>query len=131
LENVSEHDTSVTDWANAYDKVKDSPPKKGDFLTTSDGSLIRMEVVLRPGQEPVIYTRCQVPKVTGSKLGWFCLSMDNPPEVRGWKVILVTRSRNEFLRRKGMSNQYVGVPVLKVIGQSRSGNSLLAEVADW
>jgi len=118
-------------WAEKFDATLSVLPGEGAILEAYGGGTARLNIELNEGKEPFIYGRAYVPSIVGQPIGGWVLHDYDSKNTSGIKVILLPRARDEVLRRYGAPAGTVPVLSLRVVHLSRSGKSLLAEVAEW
>lgn len=123
-------DLAPQEWAEEYDLLHKNPPEEGDFLTTQDGSPIKVEIELIRDREPLVFARMFLPMTVGARLGWFCRSM-NDLDCHGWKCILMRHSKEELINRYGLGQRYIGVSCLRIIRKARTGQSYLVDISEF
>jgi hypothetical protein len=121
--------SSLADWSEKYQKVLDTPPDTGDILTPIEGNAILI-VEAQEGKPPFIYGKAYVPEIPDVEPRWYLQSTDQRTQ-HGWKVILMAKARAGLIKRIGLSGGTVTVKSLRIVKQSQSGKSLLAEVAEY
>ena len=90
----------------------------------------RLDVELVDGKPPFVYGRVYIPHIVGAPLGWFLQPFDSD-SAYGWKCILLPKAREEALRRLGITERRIPVKALKIVRYSRTGSSVLCEVAEY
>lgn len=128
---VENQDQGVQEWVKDYNECLENVPKPGDILKAfGDGKAV-IAVELREGAPPFMYGKVFVPEVLGAALGWYLQSEDNR-NFHGWKCILLPQARTELIRKLGLSTTgVVTVTSLRVVRVSKTGSSLLCEVAEY
>lgn len=121
---------STEKWAQAYQGLSDNPPEPGTVLRAYGGEDARLDLELVEGNPPFLYGRAFVPQIVGAELGWFLQPFDSD-SAYGWKCILMPKAREECLRRCGITNERIAIKALKVVRYSRTGSSILCEVAEY
>lgn len=116
-------------WVEGYKLLTSNPPKAGDLLRAKSGP-IKLEMKLESGSAPFIFTRAYVPPEVGGKLEWLAQGSQDGFQVFGWKLIMAPRAVSLIIRRLGI-HDFVEVEAVNVIRISRSGTSLIGEVAEW
>jgi len=129
---IASEDTQkkIEEWSKEYDTLIKTPPANGDYLVTCDGSKVKLDVIKVLHKSPFISTRAYVPEIIGQPLGWF-VTGENEIRTHGWRVILGTKSRDECIRRFGITPNQIFVRRLRVLRISFDGQSIVAEVSDW
>lgn len=118
-------------WKNDYKKAAEVPPAEGDILKAVGGEDARLTLELTEGKQPFVYARAHVPCIAGQPVcGWVLQSLDSK-SIGGWKCVLMPKAREEVLRRYPGLPSVIPIKALRVIRNSRSGNSILCEVAEW
>lgn len=124
-------DEKIVKWQEQFDSLSKTPPKVGDVLRAyGKDTKIKVTITLQEGKPPFIFARAYVPQIVGHELGWFCHDVDSKSTF-GWKCILMSRQRNEVIRRFGLGVNEIGVKALRVVRESEKGKSLLCEIAEW
>lgn len=121
---------SVEKWATEYQKYSSNPPKEGTILRAYGGEDARLEVELVEGKAPFVYGRAYVPHIVGTELGWFLQAYDSE-SAYGFKCILLPKSREECLRKCGITKKRIRVKAIKLVRYSRAKTSILCEVAEY
>lgn len=119
---------TVGEWRRKYDEVSKNPPVDR-FIQAEEGQ-IRLEMELHPGKPPFIFTRVYILNIVGIEPAWYAQGADNTNSF-GWKVILLPKSRDEALKRLGVTRNVVFVKTIRVIKMSESQRSLLGEIVEW
>lgn len=114
---------SEKEWLEEYALLINNPPIEGDYLLAQEGKKIKLELVLRTGEEPFIFAYAYVPDTVGCDLTWLG---SHGNKRSGMKVILLPS-----LREKIISNNIKEVKMLRVVKVSKSGKSVLATVEEW
>lgn len=122
--------TKVEKWASEYEDYAKNPPKEGTILRCYGGEDARLILDLVEGKAPFVYARVFVPHIVGTQLGWFLQSWDSNSDY-GFKCILLPKSREECLRKLGMTKKKLRIKAIKIIRYSQSGSSILCEVAEY
>lgn len=122
---------SKDQWAEQFDKTLSVLPGEGAILEAYGGGSARLNIELVEGKDPFIFGRAYVPSIVGNAIAGWVLHDYDSKNTSGIKVILLPRARDEVLRRYGAAAGTVPVLSLRVVHLSRSGKSLLAEVAEW
>lgn len=121
----------IEDFRTEYDKIASVPPADDSILRPLDpAGKVCITVDLQEGKEPFMYSQAFVPCVVGQPIGGWCARGDDDPNM-GFKCILMTRARNEVLRRYPSIPEKVYVKALRVVKKSQSGKALLCEVHEW
>jgi hypothetical protein len=125
----------IQEWTEEYRALLDSPPCDDEVLYTHPDEFgnkrpARLFVKVETGKPPFIYATAYVPDVVGCELGWRIRGIDENV-IHGWKVILCARSRQEVIRRYGLSMRIIPVTSIKITGESESKQSLLGEVHEF
>lgn len=123
-------EVEVQEWSESYQKCMDNPPSDGAILKAIGDDKARLNVELQQGKVPFIYGCAYVPCVVGEAVGWFLQSYETNSN-HGWKCILLSKARDECIRRFGLNRTRIPVKSLKVVQKSQSGNSLLCEVHEF
>ena len=119
----------LAEWSQQYKNIVDSPPINGAILKPIDGLAVLI-VETQDGKPPFIYGKAFVPEIPDIDPGWY-LQNDEHKSHHGWKVILMQRARAELIKKIGLDGDTVRVKSLRIIKQSQSGKSLLAEVHEY
>lgn len=119
---------TVSEWRRAYDQVAQNPPI-GKMITAEEGP-IRLEIELNPGQPPFIYSRAYIRNVVGEIPDWFAQGAKQTNSF-GWKLVLLNKSRDEVIRKLGVSKNVIFVKTIHVMKMSDSRRALLGEVVEW
>lgn len=122
--------TKVQQWAQDHKKHSDNPPPEGTILRAMADAAGVLHVELTEGQPPFVYGRAYVPHIIGKELGWFLEAFDAPVNF-GIKLILMPKSREETIRRFGMTEKKIKVKALRLVRYSKSKTSILCEVAEY
>jgi hypothetical protein len=117
-------------WGDEYQSYLDNPPKQGDVLEAFGGEPALLEVEVKEGAAPFIYGRAYVPEIVGAELGWY-LRSDAQATSYGWKCVLLPKAREDAIRRLGLREKTLYVKSLRVVRPSKTGKSLLCEVAEF
>ena len=118
-------------WAKEFDAQLSQLPDDGAILEAYGGGTARLNIELVEGKDPFVYGRAYVPSIVGQPIsGWHLHEYDSK-NTSGIKVILLPKARDEVLRRFGASVGTVPIISLRIVRQSVSGKSLLAEVAEY
>ena len=117
------------EWCEGYNKLCNKGPI-GLVIGTEDQSPVKIEIICRMGQVPFMSTKIYVPSVVGAPLSWFAQKA-NEQEIYGWTVILLTRAREEAMRRFDLTKKFGLVGAVRPIRMAPSGRSFLAEIARW
>ena len=120
---------SLAEWSEKYKETVDSPPDSGAILKPIEGNAVLI-VETQDSKPPFIYGKAFVPEIPDIAPGWY-LQNDEYKSHHGWKVILMARARAELIKRVGLDGDTVKVKSLRIIKQSQSGKSLLAEVHEY
>lgn len=115
-------------WSELYASTLNNTPVEGTILRPLSGAA-RINVELVDGKPPFLYARAYVPQIVGEPIGWFLADMECEHPY-GWKIILLPKAREECIRRLGL-NGPLAVKAIRILRESKSGNSLLGEVAEW
>lgn len=118
-------------WAKEFDAQLANLPGEGAILEAYGGGTARLNIELVEGKDPFIYGRAYVPSIVGQPISGWVLHEYDSKNTSGIKVILLPKARDEVIRRYGAAAGTVPVLSLRVVHKSRSGKSLLAEVAEW
>lgn len=121
---------STDQWAKDYQNHSDNPPPEGTILRCYGGVDARLDLELVDGKPPFVYGRVYVPHIVGTALGWFLQPFDSDAAY-GWKCILLPKAREEVLRKLGITEKRVRVKALRIVRYSRTGSSILCEVAEY
>jgi hypothetical protein len=122
---------SSATWSQDYEHFQKNPPKEGTILRAAGtDELARLDIELVDGAPPFIYGRAYVPCIVGTPVGWF-LQSASKNDTFGLKCILMPKARDELTRKVGLNQTSIGVKALRVLRQSKSGSSLLCEVAEY
>lgn len=121
---------STEKWAAEYQNHTDNPPPDGTVLRCFGGEDARLDLELVEGKPPFLYGRVYVPHIVGTELGWFLQPFDSDAAY-GWKCILLPKAREEALRRLGITEKRLRVKALKIVRYSRTGSSILCEIAEY
>lgn len=121
---------NTAEWSDQYQGYLDNPPEDGTILTTLTQEPARLDIEIQQGKPPFLYGRAFVPCVVGEPVGWYLQPMDTK-QAHGWKCILLPKAREECLRRCGLKESTIPVKSLRIIRKSKSGSSLLCEVAEY
>lgn len=119
-----------SDWSDQYQNHLDNPPESGTVLSTLGDEPARLDIEIQDGKPPFLYGRAFVPCIVGEPVGWYLQPMGTK-QAHGWKCILLPKAREECLRRCGLKNATVPVKSLRIVRKSKSGSSLLCEVAEY
>lgn len=124
--------TTAEKWSKDYTKQLRTPPEPGTILRAFGAeSVARLDLDLAIGRPPFLYARAYVPSVVGQDLGWYLQDYESK-DSRGWKVIILPKSREEFLKWAGdRVRTRLPVKSLRVVKLSQSGNSMLAEIHEY
>lgn len=118
-------------WSKDYEHFQQNPPQPGTVLRAAGtDEQARLDIELVDGSQPFIYGRAFVPCIVGTAVGWFLQSTDKK-DTFGLKCILMPKARDELTRKKGLSESSIGVKALRVVRHSKSGSSLLCEIAEY
>lgn len=122
-------DEKTKEWADQYTQLSSTRPADGTILTPlgPPDTLARIDIELTEGRPPFLYARAFVPNVVGVELRWALHELSRR-RIFGWKCILLPRSRDEVIRRHGISKRMVGVRSLRVVRPAHSERCLLCEV---
>jgi len=121
---------NTAEWSDQYQAHLDNPPADGTILKTLTQEPARLDIEIQQGKPPFLYGRAFVPCVVGEPVGWYLQPMDTK-QAHGWKCILLPKAREECLRRCGLKETTIPVKSLRIIRKSKSGSSLLCEVAEY
>jgi len=119
----------LKDWSDKFSAVLANPPKEGDILAAIDGQAV-LVVEVSEGSPPFIYGKAYVPELPDIEPKWY-LQNEGYKSPYGWKVVLMPRARAELIQKIGLSGSFVKVKSLKIVKQSQTGKSLLAEVNEY
>lgn len=120
---------SLADWSEKYQATINAPPVAGTILRPIEGDAVLI-VETQEGKPPFIYGKAFVPEIPDITPGWY-LQNDEHKSHHGWKCILMARARAELIKKVGLEGDTVKVKSLRIIKQSQSGKSLLAEVHEY
>jgi hypothetical protein len=123
---------SVVDkFREEFARVSTVPPPPESILRCVDASQpVVLTVDLIEGKEPFIYAQAHVPSIVGEEvIGWCARGLNEPN--RGFKCILMSKARDEVIRRNPGLPKQVLVKSLKVVKKSKTGHALLCEVHEW
>ena len=114
-----------------YARISTVPPAPDTILRCVDSSQpVVLTIDLIEGKEPFIYGQAHVPSIVGEEvLGWCARGLNEAN--RGFKCILMSKARDEVMRRNPDLPKQVLVKSLKVVKKSKSGSALLCEVHEW
>lgn len=136
---------SPEDWGVEYEECLKNPPEEGSCMVTEgyvpkdiqpedyvedSGTLVGLEIDCTPGRSPFIFARAYVRSIVGCWPEWFLYDMTEE-SMHGFKVILHAKSRDAVLRKFGLKLPKIGVHKLKILGLSKSKQSLIAHVEEW
>jgi len=126
-------DEGTREWINDYNECLQKIPQPGDILRPYPGedqkAIITVE--LKAGAPPFMYGKVYVPEILGSTVGWFLQSEANR-NFHGWKCILLPEARTKLTQKVGLpSTGIIYVSALRVVRPSKTGSSLLCEVAEY
>ena len=121
--------SALKEWRSQFDAARNTPPKAGDVLRACNGK-VKLTIELAEGKPPFVFARCFIPQIAGAPVGWYCQDMESD-STYGWKCILMTKSRNEVIKRFGVAMLEVPVNAIRVVRPSKAGASLLVEVSEW
>ncbi len=130
MSEVNQLESCLADWSKKYQSVLSIPPNTGDILITVDGSDAVLIVEKQDGKPPFIYGKAYVPEIPDIEPQWYLQSTDQKNK-HGWKVILMANARTNLIKKIGLDGETVAVKSLRIVKQSQSGKSLLAEVAEY
>lgn len=122
---------SIEEWRREFQLISETLPQDGDFLFAKGGQPVQLRLTLSRGRPPFIHTRAYVTCVVGEMPMWHVVGPDDPRRMHGLRVILASNSRNDVIRRFGISCKDIQVKGLRVLRQSETGQSIIAEVCDW
>lgn len=118
-------------WKQNYQTTTENPPAVNAILKGYGNELARLTLELAEGKPPFIYGRAHVPAIVGQAIdGWVLQHLDTKSNF-GWKCVLLPKAREEVLRRFPNMPSIIPVKALRVVRYSRTGNSILCEVAEW
>ena len=121
---------NTSEWSDQYQAHLDNPPEAGTVLQTLTNEPARLDIEIQDGKPPFLYGRAFVPCIVGEPVGWYLQPMGTK-QAHGWKCILLPKAREECLRRCGLKESTIPVKSLRIIRKSKSGSSLLCEVAEY
>lgn len=121
---------NTLEWSDQYQAHLDNPPEAGTVLQTLSNEPARLDIEIQDGKPPFLYGRAFVPCIVGEPVGWYLQPMGTK-QAHGWKCILLPKAREECLRRCGLKDATIPVKSLRIIRKSKSGSSLLCEVAEY
>ena len=122
--------SEVQEWSAEYNKVSNTLPAENDELSTFTGDPAMLRVELKDDTPPFIFGLAYVPEIMSDNVRW-CLQSEEITGQSGFKCILLPRARTELLRKVQLLGDTVTVKSLRVIRASKSGKSLLCEVAEY
>lgn len=120
----------TSEWSDQYQAHLDNPPTQGTILKAFGDEPARLDIEIKSGKPPFVYSRVFVPCVVGEPIGWYLQPMTTT-ETYGWKCILLPKAREDCLKRFGVKQSIVAIKSLKVVRVSKSGSSLLCEVNEY
>ncbi len=121
---------NTSEWSDQYQTHLDNPPEAGTVLQTLSSEPARLDIEIQDGKPPFLYGRAFVPCIVGEPVGWYLQPMGTK-QAHGWKCILLPKAREECLRRCGLKDSTIPVKSLRIVRKSKSGSSLLCEVAEY
>lgn len=121
---------NTSEWSDQYQAHLDNPPEAGTVLQTLTSEPARLDIEIQEGKPPFLYGRAFVPCIVGEPVGWYLQPMGTK-QAHGWKCILLPKAREECLRRCGLKDSTIPVKSLRIVRKSKSGSSLLCEVAEY
>ena len=122
--------SDIQEWSDRYNTVSNTLPAENDILATADGSPASLKVEIKDDAPPFIYGLAYVPEIMSDDVKW-CLQSEAVTGHSGFKCILMPRARTELLRKVKLVGDGVTVRSLRIIRASKSGKSLLCEVAEY
>lgn len=129
--NNETYSDGMLEWVNDYNDCLSNVPKPGDILKAIGDEKAIITVELKENAPPFMYGKVYVPEIMGSPIGWYLQSEENR-NFHGWKCILLPQARTELIRKLGLpTTGIVHVTALRVVRLSKTGSSLLCEVAEY
>lgn len=121
----------VEKFRENYERTSSVPPEAETILRNVDPTQpIVLTIDLIEGKEPFIYAQAYVPSIVGEEvLGWCARGLNEPN--RGFKCIMMSKARDEVMRRNPSLPKQVLVKSIKVVKKAANGKSLLCEVHEW
>lgn len=129
---------STQNWAEKFDDMVKTLPAAGTIIRGFGDESIGVHIDLqepkeidgkRVPQPPFIYAKAYVPCLVGEPLGWFGRTYDDT-SAHGVTLTFLPRAREMIIRHRGLSKNKTMVFALKVVRASKSGKSLLVEIAE-
>lgn len=115
-----------------FAKATKTPPTVGDILRPyGEGDVAKLIIDLRDGEAPFIYGRAYVPCIVGQEVKGWCLQTPDTKGIDGLRCILMSRARDEIIRRHPDLPRSVNVKSLKVVRYTQKGTALLCEVHEY
>jgi hypothetical protein len=118
---------NIIEWRKKFEIAIKTPPKPESVLKAKNGKAA-ITLSFEEGKNPFLFARASINDIVGEEPEWF---LRNDDKTTGLKVILMSHSRDEALRRYGALSDVIYVESLKVIRSAPDGRSLLAEVENW
>lgn len=136
LSEITDEKLLIEEWRRQYQAVIESPPLADDCVyampsPSGESRRICLEIQLQVGRPPFIFTRAYVPMGIGIQPAWYAQAVGDQPCAYGFKIIMAARSRNDILRRCGIAMPTASVRCIRILRASKSGDSLIGEVAEW
>jgi hypothetical protein len=123
--------STVEKFREDFERISSAPPPEGAILRAFDPTQpVCLTIDLIEGKEPFIYSQAYVPTVVGCEIIGWCARTLNEPN-RGFKCILMSKARDEVIRRNPGLPKQVLVKALRVVKLSQTGHALLCEVHEW
>lgn len=122
----------LSEYKQQFEAVIKNPPPPGTILRPyEEGALALLKAEYIPGREPFIYGRAYVPSIVGQPVSSWVLRTKDAPVTRGYKIILLPKGRDAFLRRYPQMPDEVEVKSIKILSYSASKKSMLGVVHEW